>query len=347
MSATKFLLYISQNYSFAILRPLQDAIRKTNREVFWFVQGNAVNLDYFAEDERIIENAADIVKYNPDAVIFPANIAPTFFPGLNVAVFHGFDAGKVDKRGRNDHYKVRNCFDLYCTQGPDTTKEFQRLASIHQTFRVAETGWCALDPLFNMNKVSNKEEKPTVLMCSTFSKKLTCAPHLFEEVKRLSETGRWNWLVQFHPKMDKKIVDMYKSIQGEHLSYIETDNIVPLLNQADVMVCDTSSVLIMFILQGKPVVTFNNASPEDYLIDIDLPSKLEESIEKAFEPPKVLLEKIYKYINDTHPYSDGNSSYRVLEAIDKSIAEKGNLKAKPLDFFRQLKMRRQLKYWKI
>ena len=347
MPAKRFVLNISQNYSFAILRPLQEAIRNSNRDVCWFVQGSSVNLEYFTADEKVLNTVDDVMKYDPDAVIFPANIAPTFFPGINVAVFHGFDAGKVDKKGLNDHYKVRNCFDLYCTQGPDSTAEFQRLAEKHHTFKVIETGWCALDPLCSKNIVDRASGKPTILMCSTFSKKLTCAPHLFDTVKFLSETGKWHWLIQFHPKMDKSIVDKYKSIQSEHLTFVETDDVIPLLKQADVMVCDTSSVLIMFLLQGKPVVTFNNISPQNYLINIDSPKKLEESIDYALKYPKCLIDNIQHHIDCTHPYIDGKSSYRLLDAIDKAIAEKARLKTKPLDFFREFKMRKKLNYWRL
>jgi CDP-glycerol glycerophosphotransferase (TagB/SpsB family) len=347
MPAKRFVLNISQNYSFAILRPLQKALLNSNRDVCWFVQGNSVNLNYFTDNEKILKTVDDVVQYDPDAVIFTANIAPTFFPGINVAVFHGFDAGKVDKKGLNDHYKVRNCFDLYCTQGPDSTAEFERLAKKNQTFRVIETGWCALDPLFSKNIVDKKVGKPTILMCSTFSKKLTCAPELFETVKRLSATGKWHWLIQFHPKMDKGIVEQYKSIQNEHLTFVETDDVIPLLKQADVMVCDTSSVLIMFLLQGKPVVTFNNISPQNYLINIDSPEKLEESVAYALQRPKCLMDNIQHYIDCTHPYVDGKSSFRLLAAIDKAIAEKTSLKAKPLDVFRQFKMRKELNYWKF
>lgn len=40
----------------------------------------------------------------------------------------------------------------------------------------------------------------------------------------------------------------YKSIESEHLQFIDTDDVMPLLKQADVMVCDASSVLMMFFL---------------------------------------------------------------------------------------------------
>lgn len=343
--AEKFVLNISQNYSFAILRPLQEAIRQSNRDVCWFVQGNSVNLKYFKDDEKVLSSVKALISYAPDAVIYPANIAPTCFPGINVAVFHGFDAGKLDKKGNNDHYKIRNCFDLYCTQGPESTAEFQRLAVTHNTFRVIETGWCALDPLFKKPSTTEISKKPTILMCSTFSKKLSCAPHLFNTVKLLSQTGKWRWLIQFHPKMDKNIVEQYKSIQNDDLTFVETDDVIPLLKQADVMVCDTSSVLIMFLLQGKPVVTFNNVSPENYLIDINDPKKLAESIEYALTYPKDIMDNIQKYIQRIHPYADGNSSLRVLEAVDTAIAKKSELRRKPFDLFRQFKMRKELKYW--
>ena len=139
----------------------------------------------------------------------------------------------------------------------------------------------------------------------------------------------------------------YKSIQNEHLSFVETDDVIPLLKRADIMVCDTSSVLIMFLLQGKPVVTFNNISPGDYLIDINSADKLEESIEYALQKPQCLMDNIQKHIDCTHPYMDGRSSYRLLDAIDKTIEEKSSLKPKPFDLFRQFKMRKKLKYWKL
>ncbi len=59
-------------------------------------------------------------------------------------------------------------------------------------------------------------------------------------------------------QVDPEVISQYKAIQSEHLSFIETDNVIPLLLQADVMVCDTSSVIPMFLVQNKPVVTYKN-----------------------------------------------------------------------------------------
>lgn len=343
----KYLFYISQNYSYAILRPLQDAIRLRRDSVCWFLDGNDLDGDYLTETEHRLADVEAIYQYQPDVIIYTANTVPTFLPGINVSVFHGFDAGKLDKRGRNDHFKIRHCFDLYCTQGPSSTQPFDELERKHQNFKVVETGWCALDPLFKRRNQVRASLKPTILLCSTFSKKLTCAPHLFETVKRLSQSGRWHWLVQFHPKMAPDVVVNYQSIEGDNLTFFDTDDVMPLLEKADVMVCDTSSVLMMFLLQGKPVVTYKNIAPQDYLIDIIDADSLESSIELALEKPAELMANIDKFIQTTHPYRDGKSSERVLNAIDNFSKNGATLKRRPVDFVRQFKMRKKLNYWKF
>lgn len=347
MQPKRYLFYISQNYSFAILRPLQKAILARGDEVSWFLFGDEVNDRYLDVDENRLESIKAVIDYNPQAVFVPGNFVPSFIPGLKIALFHGFNSGKLNRRGFEDHFNIRGCFDLYCTQGPNTTTRFKELANLHQHFSVAETGWPALDPLFQKNNNSTNSI-PTVLMCSTFSRNLTCAPVLFETIKQLSKNGKWKWLIQFHPKMDQAVVEQYKSIQNEYLTFIETDNIIPLLQEADVMVCDTSSVLIMFVLQGKPVVTFNNVSPKDYMIDIDSATLLEASIERALSYPEPLIEKVNNFVKETHPAQDGKASERVLAEVERMLKGEGlPKKSKPLNIVRTIKMRKSLSYWKF
>ncbi|MEW6998883.1 CDP-glycerol glycerophosphotransferase family protein [Colwelliaceae bacterium BS250] len=345
MIQRKYLLYITQNYSFSILRPLQKAILARGGEVYWFSPSKRLNLSYFKKEDKILTQLNEVFDFQPDATFYPSNNAPTFLPGINVAVFHGFDAGKLDKKGNNDHFKIRNCFDLYCTQGPYLTKKFSALHKNPPQFQVSETGWCALDDLFPTSLPVN--EKPTILLCSTFSKNLTCAPHLFSTIKQLSQKGDWQWLIQFHPKMDKKIVEMYKSIESENLQFIDSADINPILKRADVMVCDTSSVLITFLLLRKPVVTFKNINPGPHLIDIDTPELLEQSIQTALNRPPSLLRHIDHFIAENHPYDDGLSAIRVLDAVDKYYEDKEIFAPKKLDFIRQFKVRKRLKYWKF
>lgn len=350
MVTKRYLFYISQNYSYAILRPLQAAILSRGDQVAWFLEGKEVSVDYLTEKELHLTTITQVKAYKADVVFVPGNVVPDFIPGIKVGVFHGFNSGKLNRRGLEDHFNIRGCFDLYCTQGPNTTLPFIELAKQHGHFSVKQTGWPALDPLFTYEKPSNKPDnktKPVILMCSTFSRALTCAPHLFNTVKQLSMTGKWQWLIQFHPKMPKEIVAQYKSLESEHLSFIETDNVIPLLQQADLMVCDTSSVLMMFLMLNKPVVTFNNISPKDYMVNITDKEKLAESIEYGLSYPAELRERVEAFINDTHPDIDGKSSQRVLAAADELLSGK-NLprKPKPLNLLRRFKMRKKLKYWR-
>jgi CDP-glycerol glycerophosphotransferase (TagB/SpsB family) len=349
----KYLFFISQNYSYAILRPLQQEILRRGDSAAWFLWGDEVNASYLKEDELQLHTVDEVKAYKPDAVFVPGNTVPRFFPGVKVAVFHGFNAGKINRRGKNDHFNIRQCFDLYCTQGPNTTEKFKELAQQHGYFNVVETGWPTLDPLFNavdgkQHSAIKHSEKKTVLMCSTFSRNLTCAPDLFDQVKALSATGKWQWIVQFHPKMPQHIVEQYKSLESEYLTFVETDNVLPLLKQADVMLCDTSSVIQMFLIQNKPVVTFNNIEPKPYMVNFKEPQLLEEKLEYALGFPKSLQQNISEYIEQLHPYRDGQSSSRVLEAVELVLQGKlKTAKSKPLNLLRNFKLRKNLKYWKF
>ena len=54
-----------------------------------------------------------------------------------------------------------------------------------------------------------------------------------------------------------------------------------------------------------------------------------------------------RFADAIHPYRDGRSSERTLEAVDRFIAEGGvaSLKRRPLDPWRKFKLRRRLRYW--
>ncbi|VAW51119.1 CDP-glycerol: N-acetyl-beta-D-mannosaminyl-1,4-N-acetyl-D-glucosaminyldiphosphoundecaprenyl glycerophosphotransferase [hydrothermal vent metagenome] len=342
MTPHRYLFYATQNYSFAILRPLQSAIRSRGGDVAWFLAGEEIDENYLQNDENRLHSVKQVNEYQPRAVFASSNVVPYLFPGIKVELFHGFNARK---RGTDPHFNIRGFFDLYCTQGPDTTHMFQQLAKQHGHFRVVETGWPKLDPMFAPHRKAKVNTKPVILYTSTFSKNLTSAPALLETIKKLSAKGDYQWLVTFHPKMDKSIVNTYKDIQSEHLTFIETDNVIPLLMEADVMLSDTSSILQEFLILNKPVVTFNNNQPVDCMIDIKTPEELLPALEKALTRPKKLIKKIQAYSEQLHPYYDGESSERVLDATEWFISEGyKDLKRKPLNLLRKIKIRKRLGY---
>jgi hypothetical protein len=83
------------------------------------------------------------------------------------------------------------------------------------------------------------------------------------------------------------------------------------------------------------------------LIDIDDPDRFEAAIERALARPPELMQAIRAYADSIHPYRDGRSSERTLEAVDRFLAEGGTsqLKRRPWDPWRKLKIRRRLGYW--
>jgi len=298
------------------------------------------------EDERVFGHVSEAIAWDPFAVLVPGNEVPRFIPGLKVEVFHGLNSGKRRRRdGVQYHFIIRGLFDLYCTHGPNTTGRFRELAEQHGHFRVAETGWSKLDPLFDGSLAPTPSDRPFVLFSSTFTPRLSAAPHLLETVRALAATGRWKWVVTMHPKMASETVERYRAAQCENLELIETDDIMPLLARADVMLSDTSSILSEFLVQHKPAVTFRTARPMDCVIDVLKSREIESALERALARPPGLMTAVRRYAEETHPYRDGRSSARTLDAIDE-LAERGRrgLKRKPLNLYRHWKMRRLLDY---
>ncbi|HKT29467.1 CDP-glycerol glycerophosphotransferase family protein [Dyella sp.] len=337
--AKHYLLYGSERYALAILRPLQDAIRARGGETAWFFDGPGA--EDLVEGERLL-SVREVRQWKPIAVITPGNHLPHFFPGVKVEVFHGFNAGKPR------HIYIRGFFDLYCTTGPRDTKAFGELAQKLGHFTVTETGWPKLDPF--MREISGPlppvRKPPVILYHSTFSPSWSAAETLYEEVKRLSRAGHWHWIVSFHPKMDPNTVAKYKALQNDYLTFAENDNILELFPQVDMMCSDTSSALSEFLLTGKPVVTFNNRAPGPQLIDIHAASEFEPAIRRALSRPPELMQAIKAFGEAIHPYHDGRSSERVVDAIDAFIAKGGrNRKAKPGNWWRKLKLRKRIGYW--
>ncbi len=338
-----YLLFVSQLYSFSILRPIQEVIRQRGDNAAWFVVGPWKQS--VRPDEQLLETVSQVKKYDPEAVFVAGNVVPGFFPGIKVQVFHGFHVRK--RSSDRGHYRIRGFFDLYCTQGPDTTRYFEELAEKHRHFRVVETGWPKMDPLFTKTFLRRSNRRPVIFFASTFTPRLSAAIPLRETIRTLADTGEWQWIVHFHPKMDGAVVDSYRAMQNENLTFIETDDTIPLLQQADVMVSDTSSIVSEFCLRQKPAVTFRNRRPGPHLLNITEPSGLRSAIEQALSKPAALMTAIREYTQHIHPYRDGRSSARVLAATDQFIAQGDHgLVRKPLNLVRRLKMRKMLGYYR-
>jgi len=343
----KFLIYISYTYAIPIGKPLENEINKRGFEVKWFSDEEEAKNELLKSDSPVLLDIEEVIAFEPHIILAATDSIPDFINALKVQIFHGFNAEK--RKFEIDHFRIRGLFDLYCTQGPSTTSVFKNLQKKQPHFDVIETGWSKVDPLFPVT-TKEKSEVPIVFMASTFTERLSLAydNEVFEEIKKLSKTGTYKFLMVLHPKIPTEIVNKWKALENKYFTFYDTTDLIPLFIKSDIMFADTTSAIQEFLLQKKPVVTFKHFLEKDYLIQIEEADKIEKSFELALTYPEELINKIEKYVLNLHPYFDGKSSERIVNAsIDFLHKNKSYLKPKPLNLVRKLKMRMHLDYYTL
>jgi len=344
-----YLLYATERYALPILQPLADALAASGHGVHALLVGGAAGAALPAPVRAV--DVAQAVALRPRAVFSAANDVPPFIAGAKVQLFHGFN---VEKRGdARGHFRVRGLFDLYCTQGPATTAPFRELAQHHGHFAVVETGWPKLDPLFGEEDAATRalrapaHGRPIVMFASTFTERLSAAPHLFDAIAAEVARGDRYWLLTLHPKCSTSLFERYRALAGPNAAFFETEQLVSAQRAADVLLADTTSVVSEFVVQRKPVVTFRNRAPKPHMLDFDDASALPALLARAFAPDAALQSAIAAYADHIHPQRDGRSSERVIAATEALLAGQfGPLRRRPLGaFVRGLQIRRELGYW--
>jgi CDP-glycerol glycerophosphotransferase (TagB/SpsB family) len=345
----EYLLFATERYALPILQPLADALQAAGHGVHALLVDGAAGARLSGAVRNV--DVREAVALRPRAVFSAANWVPTFIHGAKVQLFHGFNVEKrSDERG---HFRVRGLFDLYCTQGPATSQPFQALAAQERHFAVVETGWPKLDPLFRDDDGSAAAlrapagDRPVVMFASTFTERLSAAPHLFEVIAAEVARGNRYWLLTLHPKCPAELFARYRTLVGPNAAFVETEQLIAAQRAADVLVADTTSVVSEFVVQRKPVVTFRNRAPKPHMLDFAEPAQLPELLTQAFAPTPALQAALAAYADAIHPWRDGRSSERVIAATEALVrGELGTLARKPWSaLWRGLQIRRELGYW--
>jgi CDP-glycerol glycerophosphotransferase (TagB/SpsB family) len=337
------LLFATERYGLPVLQPIADAARRRGVDVAWLLVAPGKR-----PDGRVLADVRAALAWRPTFVVSASNEVPYFLPGLKVQVFHGFNVEKRD--AAHGHFRMRGLFDLYCTQGPSTTEPFRAMAREHGHFAVVETGWSKMDPLFAGTLPKDLREsagaRPVVMFGSTFTRRLSAAPHVYDAIRRLVERGDRYWLLTLHPKCDADLVERYRRLAGPHARFVEAEQLVEAEAVADVLVSDTSSIVSEFAVQLKPVVTFRNRAPKPHMIDVQQPDALDAAIARALAPDPALRAALEAFAAVTHPARDGRASERVLDAVAAlARGELGRLAPKPSNWLRWLRQRREYGYW--
>ena len=337
----KTILFCMNPYSFGILEPVMQVLKEKNYEYIWFVR-SAILEKFPYQDQRCTSKIEDLVGFKSDAIFIPGNEVPHYLRGVKTQVFHGL-AG--EKKG---HFRIRNYFDLYLTQGPYFTRWFSKAAVKHKDFSVVETGWPKLDVYakelhkYDPDKLSLLKKysaKKIILYAPTFSPSLTSAPYVLSQIEELASEKKYLIAIKFHDLMADDLIDSYKklSMSFENVLFIEERNIIKYLLIADLMVSDTSSVVYEFLLLDKPVITFKNNSDaikwDNLLSFTSLVKRVRENLlEDLFKEQRLKILKEY------HPYTDGNSAKRMVEAVEDYIKKNGVPEKRLLSWFRRYKI---------
>lgn len=345
----RFLIYISHSYAIPIGLPLEKEILNRNYQVRWFIDIEE-NKGAFENKNLLLENVEDLLNYDPHIILAATNIVPDFLKGLKVQIFHGFNAQKRPENNSFSHFRIRGFFDLYCTQGPSTTKVFKELSKKYKHFDVVETGWSKVDGLFPIKQIDMNKQPANIMIASTFTERLSLAyrDDVYQEIQRLSQEGRFNFLMVLHPKLPEHIKDKWKSLNSEYFKYYDTTKLNPIIQNSQVLFSDTTSVIQEFALQKKPIVVLNHTFKHSYLIHVNKSKEIEKALIYGLSYPRELLKEIENFRESLHPYFDGNSSKRIIDATISFLhKDKNYLKTKPLNLIRKFKIRKKLKYFTL
>ena len=338
----RVVLFCANPYALGILKPLHDALMLQRHHVLWYIPEKIVGQFPFTGDFNKTGSIAALYNFKSDAIFVPGNEVPHYLSGVKVQIFHGL-AG--EKQG---HFRIRNYFDLYLTQGPYFTERFREFALKHRDFQVTETGWCKLDPLYQHHEAALVErdqllhgdnKKILVLYAPTFSPSLTSATSARKEIFELAVQQDIYVMIKFHDLMDPEVVDAYKVAARKvgNVSIIEDRNILKYLIMADMMISDTSSVVYEFILLNKPVITIRSTAEAINWRDVPAASELISAVNHELlydDFREARLTTIRQY----HPYTDGQSSERMISAAEAYIKEYGVPEKRKLNLYRRYKI---------
>lgn len=336
----KVLLFCENKYAVDILNPLQEeADRQGGHEVLWYVHQKKIPQFPLKDKVRYTFSMQEAYDFHPDAVYAPGNIVPYYLSGVKCSIFHGYAAEK------RDQFHIRNYFDIYMTQGPYFTQEFEKLQRKYGDFEVLETGWTRQDWIAR-HRDDFREEKAQllhehgceriVLYAPTFSPRLTSLPKIKRALIELVEQKKVLLLIKLHPLTCQEWVDEYKELarQYQHIIFEEDFAVTKYMLMADVMISDTSSTIYEMLLLDKPVITLDTVSKDPYWKDINDAALLLEAYDAVLSDER-LTQRRQWIIQNYDPYNDGKCAQRMLEGAEEYIRRHGVPQKRKLNLWRK------------
>ncbi|MFH1214378.1 MAG: CDP-glycerol glycerophosphotransferase family protein, partial [Candidatus Neomarinimicrobiota bacterium] len=249
--------------------------------------------------------------------------------------------------------KITGFFDLYCTCGPLITARFQKLAKRYGYFRVKETGWPKIDLLLRpfdhtelCRRLNLDLNRKIILYAPTFSPKFKSSDEIIKALHDMPRTDE-QWIIKFHDLMAVEDRLRFQKLPPDKFKIYSGHDNTPLLQVADVLISDTSSIVYEFMLLDKPVVTIGARVRPEKAINLASVEDLRAAIDRSLRDPREYTENRRRTLAQIHPYYDTANSQRVLTAVDDFLADPDivKLKKKPLNLYRKYKVRRKFDVW--
>jgi CDP-glycerol glycerophosphotransferase (TagB/SpsB family) len=334
----KTILFCNLPYAFSILKPLADELESRGYEYLWYVDSSLAEIFPY-KDMPSTKSIKDLETFSPDAIFVCGNDVPYWLRGVKVQIFHGL-AG--EKKG---HFRIRDYFDLYLTQGKYFTDKFKALAQKHKNFKVIETGWCKLDKLYSISEETKAKKlellekygtKKMLLYAPTFSPSLPSAIALEKVIEKLGKREDILLIIKFHDKMNTELKELYEKM--DNVLVIESDDITEPLQMADIMISDSSSVVYEFTLLDKPVITFNSISENIDWCNVHGADEIYENVIEVLNGHDAYVQNRQETIALYHPYNDGESAERMIKATKGYIEDYGVPLKRKISILRKYKM---------
>ncbi len=163
-----------------------------------------------------------------------------------------------------------------------------------------------------------------------------------QEFLRFLEENDIVFFLKLHPLEERFFLDHFKHFESECVKIIECEvlkrektDFYKVLNGADLLITDYSSIYFDWLLLDRPVV-FTPVDFKEYkdtrggwLLDYDFwtagpkcvdQGSLQREVKKSFEEPDYYRKERQLVLNLTHQYKDANSTKRVLQLIQKGLS---------------------------
>jgi len=226
-----------------------------------------------------------------------------------------------------------NAFDIYFMSSEDDNREAQK-AGIHSGVPI---GFPKLDPAFDGTWTAEKLAafadgkldplKKTILFSATWDMSgMSAVDKWYKKINNYSE--RFNIIVTLHPFTANRFKQPL--MQNKRIHYISTPDILPYLLLADVMVGDSSSILVEFCALDKPIITFKVPPAQrtvpriteliaSFSHQIDDSEALESAIDHCLDQPTE-LQKARQQANELMFYKlDGKAGLRAAQYIQDML----------------------------